>query len=574
MNPAARVAVGFLAVALFMLGTIVVLMPVRGTEASSTWLAPPSHFGAQRVVIAAPTGGVAARAGLRVGDTLDLGSLGLKDFGTLREGLAPNEVVVPVERAGRHFTATLRFTGPIAPIPLSARILTIAMNVFCLALVLLILKGSATNSLDVRLLLGYLVSEIADNVDLTQFAPNGLWWFAGQIVTVAAVTAFLYFALRFLTAVPQRRSPLKPWLERFTAPLVAVYAFATILRLTTLALPAFDVSLGGRALSVDLVLFDIILVNVVLIVPVIDGLIYSGRKQRVQMQWIASTVLFSIGVDLMRAVLLLVTGGSPPWLEALYWPLETVMVVGIAYAVLVHRLVDLEFVFSRAAVFALVSAAVLAIFVAGEWIVATVGDKLLGIVGSGNTLERYSGLIAALVAGLLARPVHRTVEDSLGRVFFARQHRNEDALRRFSREAEVATDPAELLDAAFEVARKHVEGSFVAIFVRDGNAYRCLHSSRALPHPAIAENEPVALRLRKFGEPFELDDGEHEYHQAMFFPMTVVGRLIAFVVCGPKLDRTHYGEREVDTLAQFAQRVGTAYAWLEQRQAAHLFATP
>ncbi|HTA39274.1 MAG TPA: hypothetical protein VK760_09370, partial [Candidatus Acidoferrales bacterium] len=386
----------------------------------------------------------------------------------------------------------------------------------------------------------------------------------GTLLNAVSTPLVCYFLLRLLVAVPKRTSSLHPILERLALPLTAAYAVSFLWALAAYFWPSLDVAFGGLSLTLRTQWFAELLLVIAILVAIIDGLVYSERADRVPMQWIASTVIVFAVLEATRAVSFLAIGSSPRWLETIAFPIETVVVLGTAYAVLRHRAIDLEFVLSRAAVFAAVSAVVVTIFVAAEWVIAMLGDKLLAASHPGVTLERFSGLLAALVAGLLARPVHGSIERLLNRIFFARQHRDEEALRRFAREAEVATDSEELLASTFEIARKHVEGSSVSILVRSGAAYRCRHTTRSSAPGAISENDPVALRLRRFGEPFELNDVEHEYHHAMFFPMTMVGRLVAIIVCGPKVDRTHYGEREIESLSQFAHRVGTAYAWLAE----------
>src|SRR5580698_5884187 len=143
MSPAARVAVGLLSVALFVLTTVVVVMPFRVDEPSPTWLAPYPGGGAHRIVRATPDGGVAQRAGLRVGDVVDLGALSPDDLVILRRGLAPHEIRVTAQRGGLPFVADLRLIAPLSPLPLWARVLTSSMNAVSLALILVILKGNA-----------------------------------------------------------------------------------------------------------------------------------------------------------------------------------------------------------------------------------------------------------------------------------------------------------------------------------------------------------------------------------------------------------------------------------------------
>jgi hypothetical protein len=70
------------------------------------------------------------------------------------------------------------------------------------------------------------------------------------------------------------------------------------------------------------------------------------------------------------------------------------------------------------------------------------------------------------------------------------------------------------------------------------------------------------LRLRRWSEPFECDEPSHALRGALFVAMTARTRLVGFIVCGPKRDRTHYLPEEIETLTMLAHRVASSYLWL------------
>jgi hypothetical protein len=301
------------------------------------------------------------------------------------------------------------------------------------------------------------------------------------------------------------------------------------------------------------------------VIATFDALASADVTYRAQVQWIASTLIAGLALETARGLcFLFLPGGSPGWFETIANPLESIGAFGAAYAVLRHRLVDVRFVLSRAAIFAIVSAALLAIFVAAEWLAgkiaeSTFGDSLHGIPAQATSLAIAIGI------GLSVRFIHSKAEYFVNATLFRKRRRDEGELRRFAREAEVATDADQLLSAAFETMRKHVECSYVALFVQQGARYVRVHSSTEAPASA-GENDPLILRLRRFGEPFEVDDRDSAFNHAMFFPMTILRRVVAFAVCGPKVDRTHFAGDEVETLTLFSHRVGTAYAWLREHR--------
>lgn len=565
MSAGRRVFFGIFAIAAFLAAVVTAFLPRWNADAGLTTRV--STGGALRIAVVTP-GGAAAKAGIRSGDILDYGALSLHDRLAVDASSLGYTVRIPVRRGHTHFAAIVRYSGePVSPPTWTIVVAVLSAGVY-LVLILLLLR-KAVDRLDGRLLLYVLVvSLVGQSVEQPFLARDpATSEILSYVLGNGAAIVYDYFLARFVVHAPSRQSPHTVTFERlivwFTFGEIAACAYAFI----SVLVPALEFAGFGVKMS-SIALWGADVAVLLLIVAIIcDGLAHTAKRERVQLQWIASTLSLAVFIEIFRAVYYFLyynfTGiPSFGWLGPVS-VLEDFALVGAAYAVLRHRLIDMELIVSRTAIFTAVSAVLVVIFVALEWVGTIVAERVLGNFGSAAA---YSGIGAALIAGLSARPVHAAVERRLNRVFFSRQARNEEALRRFARESEVATDAERLMDSAFTTLSKHVEGAFVAILVREDGGFRCVNSTLPLSQETIGENEPLALRLRRFAEPFELDDPGNEFHHAVFVPMTVLGRVIAFIVCGAKPDRTRYAERETDTLTQFAQRIGTAYVLLREKR--------
>jgi hypothetical protein len=90
----------------------------------------------------------------------------------------------------------------------------------------------------------------------------------------------------------------------------------------------------------------------------------------------------------------------------------------------------------------------------------------------------------------------------------------------------------------------------------------------------LAADDFAVLRVRRWSEPFECDEAAHPLRGALFVPMTARMRLVGFIVCGPKRDRTHYLPEETDTLTMLSHRVASSYLWLTLVSSAPVLASP
>jgi hypothetical protein len=172
-------------------------------------------------------------------------------------------------------------------------------------------------------------------------------------------------------------------------------------------------------------------------------------------------------------------------------------------------------------------------------------------------------LVIVLTLGMSARSIHRFVEQRLTRAFFRKRLQGLADIQRVAREADAATDAGDLMDLGVQTVEKALDPLGVAFYLHLGGRYE-LHrggGGRSFV-PSYRFNDAVPLRLRRWQEPFELDDESDGRFHMLFVPMTVRGDLVGFLCCGPKPDRTAYLADETQALSLLAHHVAIATALL------------
>jgi hypothetical protein len=299
---------------------------------------------------------------------------------------------------------------------------------------------------------------------------------------------------------------------------------------------------------------------IVVISAIVNSVLSSTPKIRRQTLWAAIGILIPLLAYAGGAVCTLM-GWSTAWISNTYifWYGAG---LAVAYAVLRHRLGGLELFVSRAAVFSVVSLALISAFLVTEWGIALILEHSVG-ERFDATGQMVLAAFIALVVGLSARSVHETISRRLNRVFFAQRYRALEALHRFSLETDSAMDGAALTSLALRMLERHIGAHYVAIYrgsPEDG--YVIQHSEDAALPVHLAADDEVVLRLRRWSEPFLNEEKADHFPHAYICPMTLRGSLRGFVVCGPKNDRAVYLPDECETLATLTHRVGVALEWL------------
>ena len=238
-----------------------------------------------------------------------------------------------------------------------------------------------------------------------------------------------------------------------------------------------------------------------------------------------------------------------------YWILNFAWFIaplGLLYALLSRRLLDVGFVLNRAAVFAGVSLFVVGIFTLAEW-------ALGGWLHSAGRIANVAVSAAiALALGLSLHQIHKRVDRFVDNVFFRKRHEDEDALKRFAREAAFITDPDVVVERARETLERHTGASSIEFVLPDGDGH----------YGSIDKNDPALVRLRASHEIVDLHRANTALTGALAYPMLACGRLIGALVLGPKSGGEPYAPDEEGAIAQLAHGVGVALDLLDGRTAA------
>lgn len=515
-------------------------------------------FGVQLYTIR--PGGASYQAGLRDRDSFDLRDLSLDArIAVTSQLMATQPLHLIVHRGSRTFETEVQGStvwegAPLWKLPaMILRLLAVAWFAACAVLIVLRRWWAR----EARLLALVLLCQI--NVVLspaTLVLPNGALRCALAVVSGACIFAAAA-TLIYLSSQFGARSLLRRIVEGI--------AYATN---AAVLLGVFAFAYGVVTLKVDPILFASMVtygdygaawgfVNVVAVVSVVAVACFAvageTRADRVRAAWILLPLpLAGLGTT---AVINLI-GLAQSWYALLaiitvWGAISCLGALAVTYALLKRRVLDFEFVLSRALVFATLSFVVVAAFVLLEWLLGTV----LANVSHATGLAANAAL--ALALGLSMSYLHRRVDTLIDSVFFRKRHDDERALRAFSKEAAYVTQPGALLDQAMAHIEKYTDASGAAVMVDGTGSYVALRSFGSVTE-GVDENDPAILALKAWHKPIDPHQYETSLKGALALPMLGRGRLIGVVVLGERSGSEAYAPDEIDALSEFAHGVGFA----------------
>jgi hypothetical protein len=214
--------------------------------------------------------------------------------------------------------------------------------------------------------------------------------------------------------------------------------------------------------------------------------------------------------------------------------------LGMTYALFNRRVLDIGFALNRVAIFSGVSIVIVGTFMLIEWALGS------WLQQTSHTTSLVVGAAVALLLGFSIRFVHDRVEDVLDRVFFRKRHEDEEAIRRFAREAVFVTDPAVLVDRTVKVLEQHADASFATLALTSGNG----------TYAEVSENDPAVVSLRTWHRKLDLHGVDTQFEGEFAYPMISRGRLIGALLLGPKRSQESYAPDESDAIEDLAHHVG------------------
>jgi len=283
-------------------------------------------------------------------------------------------------------------------------------------------------------------------------------------------------------------------------------------------------------------------------------------KQRVR--WVFWAFVFSrAGVLLNLLNRLLV---HPLHLSGLEWVTVLIFPLGCAYAILRHRIIDVNFVLNRTLVFTILTTLIVGIFIALE-------EILKGFAASyrvGVVVE----LAAALAIGFSFNAMHKQLELTIERMIFRAKHEAANALRRLGEEAPFMESADTLLARAATDICVATGSAGTAIYERIEEHYKCTAACGTVNMPNEMPVDDLAfVRLRKLRTPIDLSEVTSLLgNDGLAFPFTIRGVLTGALVCRGRPSGEAYAPDEVALLAAVAHEVGAEVNAIRARRQSEL----
>lgn len=506
--------------------------------------------------------GPAARAGLHQGETAIPASHAeaiLEDSGNV--GTVAHVVVV---RNGRPHTvsfAFVPFSGSLAVQEQVDKLLSAltALGAFVIA-ILVVLRAREKQAGELAALVLLLAGLRAFCQGAALVCGNA--WVATLFYWIAPLFfggAIVWASLRFLAVYPPNPTRLRTLLGKVS---IVALLWAVLLPFAY----GYDLWVGtAPLLAIENATTPVgLLLAVALVSAIVDGIVSARSAHATPMRWLGSMWIVATALAAVSLLPQLV-GHNGDLLSAV---VVFFLAFGVAYPVLRHRLIDLNILVSRATVFGIASAIIVGTFVVAEWVIGRVFEQSMGFSAERQGFAAQAlTLLVVLVLGISARSIHGFVEDRLTKTFFRKRMRGLAEVERVAREADAATDASAMVDVAVRTVQRALDPLGTALYLRGDCGYELASRAGEFEFPAsFGFNDEPALRVRRWQEPFELDDESEERHHVLFVPMTLRGDVLGFLCCGPKPDRTAYLGDEIAALSLLAHHVGIASAMLERKQ--------
>jgi len=246
------------------------------------------------------------------------------------------------------------------------------------------------------------------------------------------------------------------------------------------------------------------------------------------------------------------------WLTVMIFPL------GCAYAILRHRIIDVNFVLNRTLIYTILTTLVVGIFVLLENVLNAVAVSR----GVGLTVE----IVVALALGLSFNALHKRVEGALERTLFRSKFEAAVALQQLTDEAAYTESPAALLRRVTAEIPRAMGAAGAAVYERRDEGYHLVADAGlgTLP-PSVDVDDLAFVRLRTRLSQVDLGDVTSALgSDGIAFALAVRGQLVGALVCGRRTNGESYAPDEIKMLRDVAHELGAELYAIRARERAEL----
>lgn len=377
------------------------------------------------------------------------------------------------------------------------------------------------------------------------------------VVGALGTVGLLVFAFRFLTPTLPRWRRIVQW----AFPLIfiaaaSIYCFEVYDTYIVFHPAAW---LGHAGLAVGIVS------DALVVVALVDTYVHRSGADRQRIRWVVLGFAVALLASLANLFVQTEVTNAPFVLPSVLEIASSVAPLAVAYAVIKHRVIDVNFVVSRTLVYGVLTAFFIALFALIDWFVGHVLDQ-----------SRWALIVeiaAAIAIGFGLNGLHGWIDRLVDSVLFRKRHAAERRLASLARGLPHA-DSVALVDASLiGEPRDALELASAALFRRSADGrYRC---ASAVEWPdsanaALASEDPLILYLQAERAAIRLadihasrDGWAGAARPAIALPIFVRHDLDAIAMFGPHRGGEEFDSDEVRWLNALASAAGAAYDHLE-----------
>jgi hypothetical protein len=494
------------------------------------------------------TGDRHAGGGLRVGDRIQPRGRAWSARDTVSTWPAGTVLTWNVVRDGHRFHARTVVSAPSPDDIVFAEIVN-ALR-FAMLVVAFVVALRRPDAADARALATFLIAFGLASFTVPAWLPDraiaALASLRGPIVFAGIGYATLFACVFPSPAVRGLRGLIRRLTVPFTLTLCAAFYALTLLRDTPLVAAETLARLSTVITDTSFAFLGVMVLAFAL------GAAGARGPDRPRVLWAAGSVLAGFSGTIAFLILVLVFHQVPEWIR--YLQLTLIFTpIGLAYAILRYRTIDIGFVVSRAIVLTTVSVVIIAVF--------GLLERALGklFIDASHVASRGVEIALALGLGFSLRSLHARIEQIVDRIFFRRRRQALAELRAFAADVYFITDPDVAIERTVETVARGADAAGVALFlIADGVFGRAAAVDGSGLPSEVGENDPLFVRLRATRKPERLRDLGSALEADIAFPLFVRGTLVGALVLAAKRSGETYDPEETALLADLAQRVALA----------------
>jgi hypothetical protein len=290
------------------------------------------------------------------------------------------------------------------------------------------------------------------------------------------------------------------------------------------------------------------------------------REDRPRLRWVL--VGFYVGLVCTYAGTLLyytASSSTPAWLDNLLIAMQVTLPIAVAYAVVRHRVIEIDFFFSRALVYAILTTVLVGVFAVSDW--------LFGQVLTNFRLSLLLDALISIAAALSFDRAHSFLESIVDRIVFRGRQLAIDRMTLACKTFKFMTSPATIDETMVREPHEALGVSTVALFRKDGESYGRVTSSGWQPAECATldrDDRLVTTHLATEGVlhlteiPWSREDVPTGLAAPVLsIPLRAANVLTGFLLCSVKPHGEQLDPEELHLLVDFTKEGAIAYDQLE-----------